>query len=123
MLVGKRVVAAVPSLIGVIIVTFLLTRALPGDPAAFFAGPAGTQEAVEQVREKLGLNRTLPVQFWIYLKELARGDLGQSLSTGQPVRQELLTRLPASLELVLASLVLAVSIAIPLGIAAARRPN
>jgi ABC-type dipeptide/oligopeptide/nickel transport system permease component len=119
----KRLLGALPNLFGIVLITFLLTRALPGDPAAFFAGPAGTQEAVEQVREKLGLNRTLPVQFWIYLKDLARGDLGQSLSTGQPVRQELLTRLPASLELVLASLVFAVSIAIPLGIAAARRPN
>ena len=119
----KRLLGALPNLFGIVLITFLLTRALPGDPAAFFAGPAGTQEAVEQVREKLGLNRTLPVQFWIYLKDLARGDLGQSLSTGQPVREELLTRLPASLELVLASLVFAVVIAIPLGIAAARHPN
>jgi ABC-type dipeptide/oligopeptide/nickel transport system permease component len=119
----KRLLGALPNLFGIVLITFLLTRALPGDPAAFFAGPAGTQEAVEQVREKLGLNRTLPVQFWIYLKDLAHGDLGQSLSTGQPVRQELLTRLPASLELVLASLLFAVSLAIPLGIAAARRPN
>lgn len=119
----KRLLGALPNLFGIVLITFLLTRALPGDPAAFFAGPAGTQEAVEQVREKLGLNRTLPVQFWIYLKDLARGDLGNALSTGQPVREELLTRLPASLELVLASLLFAVSIAIPLGIAAARRPN
>jgi peptide/nickel transport system permease protein len=101
----------------------VLTRALPGDPAAFFAGPAGSQEAVEQVREKLGLNRSMPEQFWIYLKDLARGDLGQALSSGLPVREELLTRLPASLELVLASLVFAVLIAVPLGIAAARHPN
>jgi ABC-type dipeptide/oligopeptide/nickel transport system permease component len=63
------------------------------------------------------------VQFWIYLQDLGRGDLGQALSTGLPVREELLTRLPASLELVLASLLFAVTIAIPLGIAAARRPN
>ncbi|ROZ79180.1 ABC transporter permease [Ramlibacter sp. WS9] len=119
----KRLLGALPNLFGIVLITFLLTRALPGDPAAFFAGPAGTQEAVEQVREKLGLNRTLPVQFWIYLKDLARGDLGNALSTGQPVREELLTRLPASLELVLASLLFAVSIAIPLGIAAARHPN
>ena len=119
----KRLLGALPNLFGIVLITFLLTRALPGDPAAFFAGPAGTQEAVEQVREKLGLNRTLPVQFWIYLKDLARGDLGNALSTGQPVREELLTRLPASMELVLASLLFAVSIAIPLGIAAARRPN
>lgn len=122
-LVARRLLGALPNLFGIVLITFLLTRALPGDPAAFFAGPAGTQEAVAEVREKLGLNRTLPEQFWIYLKDLARGDLGQALSTGQPVREELLTRLPASLELVLASLLFAVTLAIPLGIAAARRPN
>lgn len=122
-LVLKRLLGAMPNLLGIVLITFLLTRALPGDPAAFFAGPAGTQEAVEQVREKLGLNRTLPEQFWIYLKQLARGDLGQALSTGLPVRDELLSRLPASLELVLASLVFAIMVALPLGIAAARRPN
>jgi ABC-type dipeptide/oligopeptide/nickel transport system permease component len=123
LLVLKRLLGALPNLFGIVLITFLLTRALPGDPAAFFAGPAGTQEAVEQVRQKLGLNRTLPEQFWIYLKDLARGDLGQALSTGLPVREEIVTRLPASLELVLASLLFAVTIAIPLGIAAARRPN
>ena len=122
-LAARRLLGALPNLFGIVLITFLLTRALPGDPAAFFAGPAGTQEAVEQVREKLGLNRTLPEQFWIYLQQLARGDLGQALSTGLPVRDELLARLPASLELVLASLLFAVCVAIPLGIAAARRPN
>jgi ABC-type dipeptide/oligopeptide/nickel transport system permease component len=123
LLVLKRLLGALPNLFGIVLITFLLTRALPGDPAAFFAGPAGTQEAVEQVREKLGLNKSLPAQFWIYLKDLARGDLGQALSTGLPVREELLTRLPASLELVIASLLFAIVVAIPLGIAAARRPN
>jgi ABC-type dipeptide/oligopeptide/nickel transport system permease component len=122
-LILKRLLGALPNLFGIVLITFLLTRALPGDPAAFFAGPAGTQEAVEEVRQKLGLNRTLPEQFWIYLKDLARGDLGQALSTGLPVRDEIVTRLPASLELVLASLLFAVAIAIPLGIAAARHPN
>jgi peptide/nickel transport system permease protein len=123
LLILKRLLGALPNLFGIVLITFLLTRALPGDPAAFFAGPAGTQEAVAEVREKLGLNRSLPEQFWIYLKSLAQGDLGQALSTGQPVRQEIITRLPASLELVLASLLFAVVIAVPLGIAAARRPN
>ena len=59
----KRLVLAIPSLIGVVIVTFLLTRALPGDPAAYFAGPAATKEAIEQIRTKLGLDQPLPVQF------------------------------------------------------------
>jgi ABC-type dipeptide/oligopeptide/nickel transport system permease component len=122
-LIAKRLMGSLPNVFGIVVITFLLTRALPGDPAAFFAGPAGTQEAVDQVREKLGLNRSLPEQFWIYLKDLSRGDLGQALSSGLPVREELITRLPASIELVLASLLFALVIAVPLGIAAARHPN
>ncbi len=121
--IAKRLLGALPNLFGIVVITFILTRALPGDPAAFFAGPAGTLEAVEQVREKLGLNRSLPEQFWLYLKDLSRGDLGQALSSGLPVRQELLIRLPASIELVMASLIFSISLALPLGIAAARHPN
>src|SRR6185503_6832553 len=119
----KRALVAVPSLIGVVIVTFLLTRALPGDPAAYFAGPAATQEAIEQIRVQLGLDKSLPHQFGLYVKDLARGDLGNSLSTGQPVLTEITTRLPASLELTLCGLVFACSIAIPLGVIAATRPG
>ena len=67
----KRLLIAVPSLIGVVIVTFLLTRALPGDPAAYFAGPAATKEAIEQIRVKLGLDKPLIVQFVRYVGDLA----------------------------------------------------
>jgi peptide/nickel transport system permease protein len=123
MIVLRRLASALPSIAGVIIVTFLLTRALPGDPAAYFAGPAATQQAIEEIRHTLGFDRSLPVQFIEYLKDLGRGDLGNSLSTGQPVAEELLTRLPASAELTLLGLLLAVAIAVPLGIAAANRPG
>src|SRR6185436_10192723 len=95
----KRLLLAVPTLIGVVIVTFLLTRALPGDPAAYFAGPAATKQAIEQVRAQLGLDKPLPVQFIRYVGDLAQGDLGNSLTTGQPVATELRNRLPASAEL------------------------
>jgi peptide/nickel transport system permease protein len=122
-LVLLRLVGALPNLAGVVVVTFLLTRALPGDPAAFFAGAAATPEAVEQIREKLGLNRSLVEQFGLYLRDLARGDLGQSLSTGQAVATELAQRLPASLELTLCALVFAVVVALPLGVLAATRPG
>jgi dipeptide transport system permease protein len=118
-----RCLMAVPSLIGVVIVTFVLTRALPGDPAAYFAGPAATEEAIEQVRVKLGLNRPLPEQFLRYLTDLAHGDLGRSLTTGQSVVAELESRLPASAELTLLGLLLAIAIAVPLGIVAATRPG
>jgi dipeptide transport system permease protein len=119
----KRLSAAVPSLIGVVIVTFLLTRALPGDPAAYFAGPAATSEAIEQVRVKLGLDKPLYLQFGRYVGDLARGDFGNSLTTGQPVAQEIKTRLPASAELTLLGLIVSIAIAVPLGILAATRPN
>jgi peptide/nickel transport system permease protein len=113
----------VPSLIGVVIVTFLLTRALPGDPAAYFAGPAATTEAIQQIRVKLGLDKPLYIQFVRYVEDLAHGDLGNSLTTGQPVGQEIKTRLPASAELTLLGLIVSVLIAVPLGILAATRPN
>ncbi len=119
----RRLLAALPNLVGVVIITFVLTRALPGDPAAYFAGGAATQEAVEQVRQQLGLDRPLPEQFLRYVGALMRGDLGLSLTTGQPVLQELLARLPASLEMVLLALLLACAIALPLGVAAATRPG
>ena len=119
----KRLLMAVPSLVGVVIVTFLLTRALPGDPAAYFAGPAATKEAIEQIRVSLGLDKPLIVQFGRYLGDLARGDLGNSLTTGQPVGKEIRERLPASAELTLLGLVLSISIAVPLGILAATQPG
>ena len=122
-LILKRLLVAVPSLFGVVIVTFLLTRALPGDPAAYFAGPAATKEAIEQIRVKLGLDQPLAVQFARYVRDLARGDLGNSLTTGQPVAADIRTRLPASAELTLLGLLVSVGIAVPLGIFAATRPG
>ena len=119
----KRMMVALPSLVGVVIVTFVLTRALPGDPAAYFAGPAATKEAIDQIRSKLGLDKPLPTQFVHYVWDLARGDLGQSLSTGQPVATEIRTRLPASAELTLVGLLVSMTIAVPLGILAATRPG
>lgn len=122
-MVFKRMLLAVPSLIGVVIVTFLLTRALPGDPAAYFAGPAADKVAVEQIRVKLGLDQPLIVQFGRYVQDLGKGDLGNSLTTGQPVATEIRNRLPASAELTLLGLIVSMSIAIPLGILAATRPG
>jgi peptide/nickel transport system permease protein len=123
MLILKRLLFAVPSLIGVVIITFLLTRALPGDPAAYFAGPAATKEAVEEIRVKLGLDKPLLVQFGQYVTDLGRGDLGSSLTTGQPVAKEIASRLPASAELTLLGLIASMLIAVPMGILAATRPG
>src|SRR5271156_3316851 len=106
----RRIATAIPTVIGVIVVTFLLTRVLPGDTAAYFAGPAATPEAIAQVRAKLGLDRSLPVQFISYIEGLSVGNLGESLSTGQPVLSDIRTRLPASAELTLAGLIIAIGI-------------
>src|SRR5258707_8481748 len=102
----KRLMLAIPSLIGVVVVTFLLTRALPGDPAVYFAGPAATKEAIQEIRVKLGLDKSLPQQFLGYVQDLARGDMGSALTTGQPVAAEIRARLPASAELTLLGLIL-----------------
>lgn len=118
-LVGKRLLAALPSVFGVIVLTFVLSRALPGDPAAYFAGPSATMESVEEVRQKLGLDKSLVEQFGVYLIDLAHGDLGTSLTSGQPVLTDLVNRLPASIELTLFALLFAVLVGMPLGIWAA----
>lgn len=117
--IGRRLLTVIPTLIGVIVVTFLLTRVLPGDPAVYFAGPAATPQSIEEIRKKLGFDRPLPEQFVYYVSDLAKGNLGNSLSTGQSVVEEVATRLPASAELTLFGLFVAMVIAVPLGILAA----
>ena len=121
--IASRVAQSIPVVIGVVVISFILTRALPGDPAVQFAGVAATPESIEQVRQTLGLDKSLPQQFLIYVGQLLRGDLGQSVSTGQPVAAELANRLPASLELTLTALVISCAVAIPLGVLAATRPG
>ena len=114
-----RLITTVPALIGVVLVSFLLTRVLPGDTAAYFAGPAATPQAIEEVRRQLGLDKPLPAQFARYVADLAKGDLGQSLTTGQPVLSDIAARLPASAELTLFGLIISLVIAVPLGVLAA----
>ena len=117
----SRLGTAVPSLVGVVVITFLLTRVLPGDPATYFAGPVASAEAIAAIRAQLGLDQPLWVQFAHYLGSLAHGDLGVSLTTGQPVLAEIAARLPASAELTLLALLAATAVAVPLGILAALR--
>jgi ABC-type dipeptide/oligopeptide/nickel transport system permease component len=118
-LIGARLLTTVPSVIGVIVVTFLLTRVLPGDTAAYFAGPTASAQAIAEIRSKLGLDQPLPQQFLTYVTALLKGDLGQSLTTGQPVTKDIAARLPASAELTLSGLLVAMSVALPLGVLAA----
>ncbi len=121
--IGKRLLQALPSVLGIIVISFVLTRALPGDPAVYFAGAMADEKSIAEVRSALGLDRSWLEQFFIYCGNLLHGDLGLSLNTGRPVMEELMTRLPASLELTFTGLGLAVLIAVPLGVLAATRPG
>ncbi len=120
----RRSLGVAPTLAGVLVLTFLITHLLPGDPAVFFASnPAADAGAIAAIREKLGLDLPLWRQFFIYLAEIAHGDLGQSITTGQPVARDLMRLLPASLELTVSAFLIAIALALPLGIAAALRPR
>ena len=118
-----RCAQSIPVVIGVVVISFLLTRALPGDPAVYFAGVAADEASIEQTRVAMGLDKPLLEQFIIYVGNLFKGDLGQSMTSGRPVATDLANRLPASLELTFSALLLACVIAIPLGVLAATRPG
>jgi peptide/nickel transport system permease protein len=124
MRIGIRLLSAVPALFGVLIFTFILMRVLPGDPAVVFAAGANSGQAeIDMVRQQMGLDRPMPEQLLRYLLDITSGNLGRSMTTGQPVRRDLIERLPASLELTFSALLLALSLALPLGVLAALRPG
>jgi peptide/nickel transport system permease protein len=121
---GRRFISSLPALFGVVVFTFLLMRVLPGDPAVFFAsGPQAGPEEIAMIRKQMGLDKPVPQQLLLYLGDLSQGNLGRSLTTGQPVLADLRNRLPASLELTLTALLIALLTAVPLGIIAALRPG
>ncbi len=119
----KRILAAIPVLIGVSILTFIISHAIPGDPALLIVGPKASKAAVESIRKEHGLDRPMPVQYLRYMRGLAQGDLGQSIRNHRPVTSDLADFFPATLELTMASLFLCLFIGIPLGILAAVRRN
>jgi peptide/nickel transport system permease protein len=122
--IAARLLASLPALLGVVVVTFVLMRVLPGDPAVFFAsGPSAGRAEIEDLRRSMGLDKPVPVQLALYLGQIAKGDLGRSMTTGQPVALDIQRRLPASLELTCTALLIALSLAIPLGVVAALRPG
>ena len=108
-------------LLGVSIVVFVMVRAIPGDPAQILLGQAATPAQVAEVRDRLGLDEPLPVQYLVFIKGALTGDLGDSIVVGQPVTAVLLERFPATLELTLAALLLAVAVGVPVGVIAAVR--
>jgi peptide/nickel transport system permease protein len=108
-------------LFGVSIVVFFMVRAIPGDPAQIMLGQQATQEQVQQVREKMGLDKPVFVQYGLFLKNALRGDLGDSTVTGRPVTTELLTRLPATFELTAFAMLIAILVGVPVGVISAVR--
>lgn len=117
----RRILAVIPVLAIVGIFVFLLLRLSPGDPAAIIAGDAATPEQLDRIRERLGLNESLPVQFVTWLGNLLQGDLGTSLISGTPVVQMIGQRIWPTVNLALLTIGLSVLIAVPLGILAAWR--
>ncbi len=115
----RRLLLTIPVLLGVATLVFSLIHFIPGDPAQAMLGEGAAPEDVAQLRERLGLNRPLLVQYGSFLKGLSQGDLGVSLRNDQPVLQQILERMPATAELAFASMAVAVLIALPLGIIAA----
>ena len=119
----KRIAYFIPTLLGLLILVFLVSRVIPGDPAALVAGETATAVQVKAIRSQLGFDRPLYVQFGVYVRQLVTGDLGKSLYSGRRVSQDLLERFPATLELTLTAMFISVLIGIPLGILSALKRN
>jgi len=118
---ARRLALTVLVLFGVATLVFSLIHLIPGDPAQAMLGEAASQKDVEELRQKLGLDRPMVAQYGRFVRGVLRGDLGTSFRTGLPVTAQVVERMPATLELAVAAMVVAVIIAIPLGIAAAVR--
>ncbi|HMH50925.1 MAG TPA: ABC transporter permease [Candidatus Acidoferrum sp.] len=114
-----RLVWFVPTLLGLLVVTFVISRVIPADPVALVAGETATPGQVDALRRQLGYDRPLPVQFVTYVVQLVRGDLGRSLYTTRPIADDLAARLPATIELTVVAMVVSVLIGIPLGVCSA----
>jgi len=118
---ARRLVLSVPVLLGVATLVFSLIHMIPGDPAQAMLGEAASPADVAALRAKLGLDRPLLEQYGGFLADLARGDLGTSLRTGEPVASQIWVRVPATVELAAAAMIFAIGLALPLGVLAAVR--
>ena len=121
--IGRRLIFVAPQLVGILLVSFLLVKLIPGDPAVMMLGPFATDDGLARLRTELGLDRSIFEQFGIYLWRVVHGDLGSSWQTTMPVTSDLAQRFPATLELVTLSLLLALLIGLPLGVAGARNKS
>lgn len=121
--IARRILITFPVVIGVTIITFSIMHLAPGDPARIMLGVLASDEAVAELRSALDLDRPIPVQYISWLTRVARGDFGRSIQTRRPVLQTIWSRLPATLELTFAAMILSLLIAIPAGIISATRQN
>lgn len=119
----RRLTALIPVLFGVTLCVFLISHAIPGDPAAMIAGQRASQETIENIRKTHGLDRPLYEQYIRYINDLLHGDLGTSIRNQRPVTQDLRAFFPATLELALAAMLLCLVVGLPLGILAAVKRN
>ena len=115
----RRILLTIPVLIGVATLVFSLIHLVPGDPAQAMLGDGASERDITDLRSRLGLDRSLPEQYVRFMRGLVRGDLGTSFRTGQPVVSAIVERVPATVELAVASMLVAMIVAIPLGIIAA----
>lgn len=122
-LIRTRLLAMVPVLVGMSILVFVTMRLIPGDAAVVFLGTKPTPEAIAAFREKAGLDQPMYLQYLDWIGRLARGDMGLSLTTGSDIKSELISRLPITAELTFLAMLIAVVIAVPLGIIAALNHN
>lgn len=120
---ASRLAQALLVVWGVTLICFVVARLLPGNPVYLMVGSQADESTVREVTRELGLDQPIAVQYWTYLQKLLVGDLGEAWTTSHPVLEDIAARFPATLELALTSLVLALAIALPLGIAAAVRPG
>src|SRR5512139_1790979 len=115
----RRLLMAIPVLLGIVFVTFALARVLPGDPCRAALGERATAAVCDAFIKRVGLDQPIPVQFYRYMGELLRGDLGESFRFGRPATQIMVERLPMTVELSISAMIFAVLVSIPLGIISA----
>jgi len=115
-MIGRRLIGAIPVLLGISFLVFLLMHLAPGDPVVLLLGDDATPADVARVRHEWGLDQSLPVQYWQFVSRAMVGDFGQSLKFGEPVLKLVFERLPATIELAVVSLLVAILISIPIGV-------
>jgi peptide/nickel transport system permease protein len=119
----KRLIEIVPTVLAITFVVFVMMRSVPGDPVVALLGDAYTEEDAVKARIEYGLDKPTIVQYFIWLAKLVQGDWGSSILTGRPVLQDVLVRLPVTMELIVLSMAVALAIAIPAAIIGAIRQN